>query len=280
MSSINVQLRDGTRSAATYRVIRVVMLVLTTLATMVVLLITPFKAEEGEFIHALRSGEISSVAVGSSADFFAGPGLRAGSYDVTDDVAVSWVSPFGFRREAVLSDLHMLDTNAETTPSLPHLDPPASIAKTAQRLGVVAPTMVRPGELPYDRFAWLTWLATFLMICLMLAGPQPRRTTRWGAFWAYLAPLHIGIFYALLRDSPWVPEMNRVPEPEPRDRVFVDPVTSQSMRRIGGGLLFVWSVLFASFALSLVMFGVVWALPTYVDPVVWSAVDMAGNRLR
>jgi hypothetical protein len=100
--------------------------------------------------------------------------------------------------------------------------------------------VLQPGELPFDHLKWLSVLLIVLMIGLLLYGPQPRRTTKAGAFWAYLLPLNIGIFYALLRDSPWSERMNLVPEPAASDRIVVDPVTNRRPHRYGGWMVFLW----------------------------------------
>jgi hypothetical protein len=147
MSILDTQLRHSGPATPRLRVAWAAMLALTTLAALAVLVTTPFSAEEGEFIHALRSGEIQSVAVGHSADFYTASGVHTTGINVQDDIAVSWVNRFGFRREAVLDQLR-------------------GIAR---------------------------------------------------------------------------------------------------------------SILIAGFAISLVLLGIAWALPTYLDPVAWSAVDVAGN---
>ena len=270
------------------------------------LLTAPFDAEEGEFIHALRSGEIASVALGHSQDFYSDSGLNATSYNAWDDIAVVWVNRFGFRREAVLNGLGALDQLTQSTDgsqgtvdpqgtedpqiapdsqstqdpqSTSRLDPAASIARTAQSFGVAAPKVVQPGQLPFDHLKWLSVLLIVLMIGLLLHGPQPRRTTKAGAFWAYLLPLNIGIFYALLRDSPWSQRMNLVPEPAASDRIVVDRVTNRKLHRYGGWMVFLWFTLVTRLALTLLLVAVAFAFPTYLDPVGWSAVDVAGNRL-
>lgn len=139
--------------------------------------------------------------------------------------------------------------------------------------------MVQPGELPFDHVKWLSVLLIVLMIGIMLNGPQPRRTTKAGAFWAYLLPLNVGISYALLRDSPWNRRMNLVPAPAASDRVILDAVTNRRLHRYGGWMVFLWFTLVARLALSLLLVAVAFAFPTYLDPVGWSAVDVAGNRL-
>jgi len=97
----------------------------------------PFNAEEGEFIHPLRSGEIASVAVGHSADFYATSGLNTNPFNAQDDIAVSWVNRFGLRREAILNEFGGFAQNAQgaqatrtpKAPRPPHLwihRPPSS----------------------------------------------------------------------------------------------------------------------------------------------------------
>lgn len=286
MSTLDTQLRlrlgaSGPASPR-LRVVWAALLAMVTVASFAVLLTTPFSAEEGEFIHALRTGEITTVAVGHSADFYSAsgfnnPGVNTVGFNDPNDVAVSWVNRFGFRREAVLWQLGGLTQGAESTPQTPPLDPAGSIARTARSLGAVAPTVVQPGQLRFDRLKWLSALVLVLMIGILLYGPQPRRMTKWGAFWAYLIPFNIGIFYALLRDSPWNRKMARLPEPGVGDRVVVDPMTNEVISRHGGWAMFFWSAVVASFAITLVLLVVAWTFPTYLDPVGWSAVDVAGN---
>jgi hypothetical protein len=139
--------------------------------------------------------------------------------------------------------------------------------------------MVTPGDLSFDRLKGLSPLLTFLMIAIMLFGRHPRRMTKWGAFWTYLTPFNIGIFYALLRDSPWNRRMNLLPVPQLRDRIVVDLVTGETIRRYGGWTMFFWSTIIASLAISLMLLGVARLFPTYLDPVGWSVVDATGSRL-
>jgi hypothetical protein len=322
---MDTQLRTSVPATTRLQVVWVALLTLTACSTLLGLLTTPFDAEEGEFFHSLRNGEIASVALGHSQDFYADAGLNASSYNAWDDVAVVWVNRFGFRREAILNGLGALDQltqDAQTSqgtgdPQSPdqqltqdpqnpdpqnpdpqnpdaqnpdgqsvqdpqstsRLDAAASIARTARSLGVAAPKVVQPGELPFDHVKWLSVLLIVLMIGFMLHGPQPRRTTKAGAFWAYMLPLNVGIFYALLRDSPWNQKMNLLPEPAARERDIVDPVTNRTLHRYGGWMVFIWFTLAARLALSLLLIAVAFAFPTHLDPVAWTAVDLAGNPL-
>ena len=278
------QIRAGVAAVVRLRAIWLVLVALTTLATMVSLFTHPIDAQEGEFVHALRAGEITAVAVGHSQDFRSDIGFSSNAYNASDDIAVCWVNRFGFRRTAILNQLQGLDQTrgdggAAPNPSSTSVDPSASIAATARSLGAVAPATVRPDELPLEGIAWLPRVVTVLMIVIMIFGPQPRRTTKWGAFWAYSAPLNLGIFWALLRDSPWNQRMNLLPEPRPGDGYAVNLATGRKVVRQGG-----WSMFFvASFAipiaLSLVLFLIMWPFPDFMDSVAWTAVNPSGNPL-
>ncbi|MBC7561192.1 MAG: hypothetical protein H7270_18040, partial [Dermatophilaceae bacterium] len=107
---------DSVVASTRVRLARATMLALTTVATIVALLTTPFSAEEGEFIHALRNGEIQFVAVGHSADFSSASGFTTTEPNAQDDIAVSWVNRVGFRREAVLDQLRGSAQSVESTP--------------------------------------------------------------------------------------------------------------------------------------------------------------------
>src|SRR5665647_2816567 len=158
---MDTQLRTSVPATTRLRVVWAALLGLTAISTLLGLLTAPFDAEEGEFIHALRSGEVASVALGHSQDFYSDSGLNATSYNAWDDIAVVWVNRFGFRREAVLNGLGALDQLTQSTQdsqSTSRLDPAASIARTAQSLGVAAPKVVQPGELPFDHVKWLSVL--------------------------------------------------------------------------------------------------------------------------
>src|SRR5665647_776961 len=171
---MDTQLRTSVPATTRLRVVWAALLGLTAISTLLGLLTAPFDAEEGEFIHALRSGEVASVALGHSQDFYSDSGLNATSYNAWDDIAVVWVNRFGFRREAVLNGLGALDQltqsaqnsqgtgdpqstdpqsadpqSTQDSQSTSRLDPAASIARTAQSLGVAAPKVVQPGELPF-----------------------------------------------------------------------------------------------------------------------------------
>lgn len=295
MTTVSTRLGNVAPVATGLRVARATLLALTTLATLLSMLTYPFDAQEGEFFHALRNGEISSVAVGHPADFTADFGVSHGDFGVshgdlgssngfsdTDNIAVSWVNRFGFRRWAALTDLRALadlrQTGEDGSPAADTgLDPAASITATARGLGLATLTVVEPGDLFPAWMRWLPRVAWLVMIAILVAGPRPRRMSKPGAFWAYSAPLNVGIFYALLRDTTWNQRMSRLPEPQARDRVVLERGVNTPIHRHGGWAMFFWSILIG-LVISLVLLAVSAALPTRLDPVVWTAVDLAGNR--
>jgi hypothetical protein len=286
MSSVGAQVRDVAPTSTKLRLVWAGLLALTTLATMVSVLTIPFEAHEAEFVHALRSGEVRSVALGRSADFSPEYGVTLNSSGVSDDIAVAWVNRFGFRRVAALTDLRAVDDLLRTAepaagavPSSRQLDPAGSIAATARALGADPPTVVAPRDLPLEALTRLSPGVMVLMIVIMLGGPRPRRMSKAGAFWAYLAPFNIGIFYALLRDSPWNRRMNLLPEPGPSERMLVDPATDEGIRRRGGWNMFVWAFVIGNIMVNLLLATIGSLLPNYLDPVVWTTVDVAGTVL-
>src|SRR5665647_1606444 len=112
---MDTQLRTSVPATTRLRVVWIALLTLTAGSTLLGLLTVPFDAEEGEFFHSLRNGEIASVALGHSQDFYSDSGLNATSYNAWDDIAVVWVNRFGFRREAVLNGLGALDQLTQRT---------------------------------------------------------------------------------------------------------------------------------------------------------------------
>jgi hypothetical protein len=298
MTALGTRVGQVVPVAARLRVARAALLLLTILSTLVLLVTTPLEAQEGEFIHALRSGEVRSAAVGHSADFASDFGVSVTNTSAGDDIAVSWVGRSGFRRVAVLSNLLAVrdlvaasdgedaavptpafDPSAPIVAPTPVLDPLATIAATARSLGSTPPIMVQPGGLPLDRMKALTPLLVTLMMVVLIVGPRPRRMSKAGAFWAYLAPFNIGIFYALLRDSPWNRRMNLVPEPGARDRVISEPGVNKPIYRHSGWAMFVWSVLLSGIAFGILQAALRWALPTYFDLVTWIPVNLPDNQL-
>jgi hypothetical protein len=73
--------------------------------------------------------------------------------------------------------------------------------------------------------------------------------------------------------------MNLLDEPGPKDRAVVDPLTNETIPRQGGGAMFLFSAVIAGLAISLVLLGLAQVFPTYLDPVAWSAVDLAGSPM-
>ena len=79
-----------------------------------------------------------------------------------------------------------------------------SVVATAQAAGQVAP---RLASLAGGWHAWAArWLPLFLwglLVALLLAGPQPRRMTKWAVFWLLMTAGGLGALWWLWRDVPW-----------------------------------------------------------------------------
>jgi hypothetical protein len=58
-------------------------------------------------------------------------------------------------------------------------------------------------------------IAYLLVLGTVLFGPQPRRVTRWAAFWVVTVPLGIGVLWLLAREAPWSRTASALPEPLP-----------------------------------------------------------------
>jgi hypothetical protein len=112
------------------------------------------------------------------------------------------------------------------------VDVAQSITATAAAAGAPIPLVG-----PLDPYGWLGWplvLLTSAGVLLLLAGTQPRRTTKWGLLWILGLPAGIGLVWWVLRDAPWDPRMSALPEPPPRVRGMF----SSGVNRIGGGVSF------------------------------------------
>jgi hypothetical protein len=93
-------------------------------------------------------------------------------------------------------------------------------------------------------------LAVVIALGFLISGPQPRRLTKWGVFWTLGIPGNVGVVWWLLREAPWDPRANALPEPaDYRVRRMYD-----GRKRRGGGEMLLWLVLAA----------VVWAMLTWL----------------
>jgi hypothetical protein len=67
--------------------------------------------------------------------------------------------------------------------------------------------------------ASVEWLSqamgiTFLaLLVVLITGWQPRRSTKWAAFWLLLLPGGLGMLWILVREAPWSRQMAALPEP-------------------------------------------------------------------
>ena len=237
---------------------RVAALAVVVLCGLLALWGTPAPASEAAFGAALRSGQVRAVSV--AADRRYGLELRlplpvsvsfVGSVNAP---SVVWASSSGRLYRTDVSTLAGLsDPSQEGSTGQPgsmgsQVDVFRSIVATATGAGVLAP---RVGWLGV--YGWLGWplaVLSLLALLLLVAGPQPRRVTKWGLFWILGLPAGIGLAWWVWRDSPWDPRMSALPAPAPRVR----GVMTSGIDRADGVTSFL-RVLVATFVL-----GVLWTL--------------------
>jgi hypothetical protein len=118
------------------------------------------------------------------------------------------------------------------------VDIPMTITTTATAAGQRAPGDGLVGPAQWSAFPLAALTLGFLAV--LIWGPQPRRVTKWGMFWALWVPLGIGVGWWLARDAPFAPDMNAVAAPGPREK----GMRPNGIQRTGGGIAFVaaWGV--------------------------------------
>ena len=123
----------------------------------------------------------------------------------------------------------------------------------------------------------LAFLVMAGLVGLLVAGPQPRRFTKWGWFWLItLLPAGLGAVWWLLREAPWDRHMSAEPPLPPRvTRHRYDP--TGRVRRGG------WTGLLAGLVLGqllavLLTAGLHALADHHADPVSrWTLVDGHGD---
>jgi hypothetical protein len=180
------------------------------------ILLFPVKASPGDLASDLAAGRVRSVDVGSfEHDLRVGYGLRlyTANQDLTSKIAVRWVTSSGLCYQTDLRSLTSDTTGVAVDPDT--LDVAATIRATARTSGVPTPKIM-PGtsllELLVTGAAVASWA---LAVLLLVAGPEPRRFTRWGTFWLLCLPGGVGIIWWLLREAPWNEQISAIP-PLPR----------------------------------------------------------------
>lgn len=108
----------------------------------------------------------------------------------------------------------------------------------ALRLGEAAGLEATP--LPGTNWVAIgAFLAFLLVVATIVSGPQPRRFTKWGAFWMATLPLGVGQVWLLVAEAPWSRAASATDELLPHRQ---QAQTAQGDRRMTWVLPFVWSV--------------------------------------
>lgn len=203
---------------------------------------TPSTVSEAAFGAALRSGQVRAVSWDSHGrygqELLVGMPVSDSSVNNATGPVVVWASRSGrlYRTDvstlAGLSDPSLAPSDGAAAGEGSRVDVAQSITATAAAAGAPVPLVGSLG--PYGWLGWPLVLLTSAGVLLLLAGTQPRRTTKWGLFWILGLPAGIGLAWWVLRDAPWDPRMGALPEPPPRVRGMF----SSGVNRIGGGVSF------------------------------------------
>lgn len=208
--------------------VRVVLWVLLVASALFALWGTPRPASQDAFAAALKAGDVVSVSLDGSQPF----GLELGASGIRHESGpnlVLWESTNGQVHRTDLSALSRGTPGSDGDA----VDVGATIAATSRAAGhdralfqsSLGPAQYATIPLVVLSLAALIWL---------VAGPQPRRVTKWGMFWLLGLPLGVGLAWWLARDAPFVERLHRAPAPAPRAR---GPMP-YGVGRLGGGATF------------------------------------------
>lgn len=173
-------------------------------------------AEPDDFTEDLAAGDVESYSVGPT-DLIE-PGWRfsctVGAVDEQSPVVVWTTGPWPWQR-------FQFSTNELS-----------GAPKKALKLGEAAGLQATPP--PGANWVAISAFVAFLVVVAAIAyGPQPRRFTKWGAFWMATLPLGVGQVWLLVAEAPWSraasarPELlphrtqAQTPEGDPRRTWFV-----------------------------------------------------------
>lgn len=172
-------------------------------------------ADADDYRAALASGDVTSVAIGS-ADFSLRLELSIGVQSDALDGVMWTTGPWPWQRFAT-DDLQN---------------------QKAYRLAQAAGVPVSTSGTSW----WLlaTGAAYVLVLGTVLFGPQPRRFTRWAAFWWTTLPLGVGMLWLLAREVPWSRTASETPELLPHAQ---QKLTADGDPRITGGPAFLVTLL-------------------------------------
>lgn len=184
----------------------------------------PIRSDTAHLARSLRTGAVTAVEYGCEVHPV-GPRIAIGGPVTAWDVC--WREETGLRFTAdARNDLAAVNVTGR------RVNLTTSVAATARDAGHRPPQLSHTGLwFPYLGLAWLAWLV--LLVWVIVTGPQPRRVTKWAAFWVTGVWL-VGTLWWLLREAPWSPSASEEPEPvDSRVRQTLD-----GRQRLGGGWAF------------------------------------------
>jgi hypothetical protein len=203
---------------------------------------TPRYSSQDDFARALKAGDVAAVSLADQGRY----GLEAGPSGVTvaaSPTSVVWESSDGRLHRTDLQPLSVGDPGSPGDAT----DLSRTIAATWRAAGHDAP-LFDQGLGIAGRSATPLGLLTLAALFWIIAGPQPRRVTKWGMFWLLFIPLGVGLAWWLARDAPFVERLHRAAAPPPRARGDMP----YGVGRVGGGTTVLVSI-GASIALGLLL---------------------------
>jgi hypothetical protein len=241
------------------------------------------RASSEDFFGDLAAGRVHSVQPGTfdkypAAGFRLRPWAQDPGQEQTSMAGVLWVGRYGAVYQA---DLEYGPTGVSDGFIEPEqLDVMATAAAAAKRTGHKTPaesSQLNPPGTPFLPLA--VGAVMFLIVFLLVKGPEPRRFTRWGWFWiiAFL-PAGLGAVWYLLREAPWNARTSEL-WPLPRHaRGLAEPI---GPRRTGGWVGLICALVAGQMLSVLLAAGLSMITNHHPDPPrSWVLVDYQGHLVR
>ncbi len=197
-------------------VLRALLLTVVGLGVLSWILLTPRAGSAQDFLQDLRAGDVRSYQFTSMEDAVPYPGLFVDDNGSDSDPHLVWCSATYDCHRVDASDVAFLDDMAVSSASAEETDQPSDEQSVVRRVirdqAANDPPTIRTN-------ASVEWLSqamgiTFLaLLVVLITGWQPRRSTKWAAFWLLLLPGGLGMLWILVREAPWSRQMAALPEP-------------------------------------------------------------------
>jgi hypothetical protein len=194
-----------TRLERFVQVVRFAVLVVVVIASLATIWGSHRRANADDFTEDLAAGDVESFSVGPT-DLIQ-PGWQfscgAGTANEQSPVAAWTTGPWPWQRFS-FSTNELSGGQREAR-------------KLVEDAGLEA---TNPGT----NWVALGAFAAFLVVVAAIAyGPQPRRFTKWGAFWMATLPLGVGQVWLLVAEAPWSRAASATAEPLPHRRQVQTP---------------------------------------------------------